>query len=343
MLTSLPALGPRQQRVLRAVVHEFVRTAQPVASEALVRRYRLGVSSATVRSELAILDELGLLTHPHTSAGRMPTDQGYRYFIESLMGEPYLETSEQTTVRHQFHQVHFDTVEWLRLAASTLARLSTSASLVTVPHAERARVRHVEVVPIHDRRVLLVVVVNGGTVRQQLLDLPPATVPADLRALSARLTDTLAQKDAGEVRDAGAREVGVARAVVEAVAHAVEEQDRAHAVEVYHDGFVNLLRQPEFSSSALLREALAVLEDRTRFLRLLPSLAAGEVRVLIGEENRVEPLRRFSLVFGGYGSGRRGGGYMGIVGPTRMDYARSIGAVRYVATLMSELMRAVDA
>lgn len=343
MLTSLPALGARQRRILRAVVHEYVRTAQPVASEALVRRYRLGVSSATVRNELAQLEELGLLTHPHTSAGRVPTDQGYRFFIESLMGEPYLDASEQTMVRHQFHQVHFDTAEWLRLAASTLARLSTSASLVTVPHAERARVRHVEIVPIQERRVLLVVVVNGGTVRQQLLDLPAAEETENLRAVSARLTDVLAEKDAFGVRDAAARERGAARVVVEAIARAVEEQDRAHAVEVYYDGFVNLLRQPEFSSSSLLREALAVLEDRTRFLQLLPPLEAGEVRVVIGEENPLEPLRRFSLVFGGYGSGRRGGGYTGIVGPTRMDYARSIGAVRYVGTLMSELMRAVDA
>src|SRR5919201_3418612 len=151
-------LGPRQQRVLRAVVHEYIRAAQPVASDTLVRRYRLGVSSATVRNDLAALEDVGLLTHPHTSAGRIPTPQGYRYFIDSLMGDARLEQSEQMMVRHQFHQLHLDTSEWLRLAASVLARLSTGAGLVTEPHQRSTRVPHLEIVPVGRQRVLLVVV-----------------------------------------------------------------------------------------------------------------------------------------------------------------------------------------
>ena len=122
MAKAQPA--PRQQRILRAVVHEYIRTAQPVSSDTLVRRYRLGVSSATVRNDLAALEDLGPLTHPHTSAGRIPTQHGYRYFIGSLMGDSRLGQSEQMMVRHQFHQVHLDTAEWSRLAASVLARLS---------------------------------------------------------------------------------------------------------------------------------------------------------------------------------------------------------------------------
>lgn len=340
MLTNLSELAPRRRRILRALVHEYVRTAQPVASETLVRRYRLGVSSATVRNELAGLEELGLLTHPHTSAGRVPTDPGYRYFIDLLMGEPDLGAQERTMVRHQFHQVHFDTSEWLRLAASTLARLSTSASLVTEPHAEHARVRHVELVPIQGRRALLVTVLQGGMVGRQLLELPATAEPVDLRQLSARLTDALAGKDATGVRVAAGPDA-LERTVMEGVARSLDEQDRALAVGIYYDGFVNLLRQPEFSSSAAVRDALAVLEDRTRLSRLLPALGSGEVRVLIGVENPLAPLRAFSFVLGRYGADRAG--YMGIVGPTRMDYARSIGAVRYVATLMSELMGAVGA
>lgn len=340
MLTSLPELAPRQQRMLRALVHEYVRTAQPVASEALVRRYRLGVSSATVRNELARLEELGLLSHPHTSAGRVPTGHGYRYFIDLLMEQPVLGPDEQTTVRHQFHQVHFDTGERLRLAASTLARLSYAAALVTEPQAARARVRHVEIVPIQARRVLLVVVLEGGVVRQQLLELPEGRGADALRTLSARLTSVLSTKDAAGVRALGPAD-GVERTAVDGVARSLDEQDHALAIGVYYDGFVNLLRQPEFASSAVLREAFTVLEDRTRLTRMLPPLGTGEVRVVIGEENALEPLRQFSLVFGRYGADSVG--YMGIVGPTRMDYARSIGAVRYVATLMSELMRAVGA
>jgi heat-inducible transcriptional repressor len=130
---SLPELADRQREILRAVIREFISTAQPVASGALVRRYALPVSSATVRNELAELEDLGLLTHPHTSAGRVPTDLGYRYFIESLMPDTALQPAEQLTVSHQFQQAQRDSAQWLRLAASTLARLTAEASIVTQP------------------------------------------------------------------------------------------------------------------------------------------------------------------------------------------------------------------
>src|SRR2546430_6650552 len=158
---QLPELGERQRELLRAVIREYIATAEPVASAALVRRYSFGVSSATVRNELAALEELGLLTHPHTSAGRVPTDLGYRYFIESLMPRPALRPEEQLTVSHQFRQAMADTGEWLRLAASILARLTTEASIVTPPAVKHATLRHHEVVPIPDRRALVIAVLES--------------------------------------------------------------------------------------------------------------------------------------------------------------------------------------
>src|SRR5256712_8275021 len=188
---SLPTLAERQRELLRAVIRESIATAEPVASAALVRRYGLGVSSATVRSELAALEELGLLTHPHTSAGRIPTDLGYRYFIESLMPRPGLLPAEQVTVSHQFQQAVSNTSEWLRLAASTLARLTTEASIVTPPATTRSALKHVEAVPISERRVLLVAVLEGGAVRQQLVELPGRGGTDPPPRLSSRPTATL--------------------------------------------------------------------------------------------------------------------------------------------------------
>src|SRR5687767_10130085 len=193
-IASLRTLGERQREILRAVIREYIGSAQPVASATLVRRYRLEVSPASVRNELAALEELGLLTHPHTSAGRVPTDLGYRYFIESLMPRPSLHPEEQLTVSHQFQQALSNTSEWLRLAASTLARLTTEAAIVTPPATGRATMPHVEVVPISERRALVVVVFDGGAVAQQLLELRVATTPEHLRALSTRLTETLDRK-----------------------------------------------------------------------------------------------------------------------------------------------------
>jgi len=340
---QLPQLGERQRDLLRAVIREYIASAQPVASAALVRRYRLDVSSATVRNELAALEDLGLLSHPHTSAGRVPTDLGYRYFIESLMPRPSLHPDEQVTVSHQFQQALSNTSEWLRLAASTLARLTTEAAIVTPPATGRATMRHVEVVPISERRALVVVVFEGGAVAQQLLELRAATAPDHLRALSARLTETLISRDAAGVRSGAAGETGVDAEVVATIARALEEHDAARTHDVYTDGIQNILAQPEFAAGGRMRDMLRLLEDRTRLIDLLPpTLGDDEVHVAIGSEHRLEPLRGCSLVFGRYGTGTAYLGYVGIVGPTRMDYARTIGAVRYVGSLMSDLVRVME-
>ena len=341
----MPELAERQREILRAVIREFISTAQPVASAALVRRYSLPVSSATVRNELAELEDLGLLTHPHTSAGRVPTDLGYRYFIESLLPDTSLQPEEQLTVSHQFQQAQRDTAQWLQLAASTLARLSAEASIVTQPAGPKSALKHVDIVPIHDRRVLIVAVLDGGTVRQQLLDLDQPTTTEELRALGHRLTDTKHGADAATLANAIEQEQGVARPVVRALSRMLAETESARASDVYYDGIQNILAQPEFGAGdpARLRDMVALLEDRTRLADLLPPVIGdGEVHVAIGAENRVEPLLDCSLVFGRYGGTSGVVGYVGIVGPRRMDYARSIGAVSFVGRLMSDLVRVVE-
>jgi heat-inducible transcriptional repressor len=342
---SLPELADRQRDILRAVIREFISTAQPVASGALVRRYALPLSSATVRNELAELEDLGLLTHPHTSAGRVPTDLGYRYFIESLMPNTALHPDEQLTVSHQFQQAQRDSQQWLRLAASTLARLSAEASIVTQPAAAASALKHVDLVPIQDRRLLIVAVLDGGAIRQQLLDLDQPASAEEIRALGQRLTDTMHGAHAATLAKAVDSEKGLARDVVRAVARMLAETESARASDVYYDGIQNILAQPEFGAGdpARLREMVALLEDRTRLADLLPPvIGEGEVHVAIGAENRVEPLLDCSLVFGRYGGTSGVVGYVGIVGPRRMDYARSIGAVSFVGRLMSDLVRVVE-
>jgi heat-inducible transcriptional repressor len=338
-----PELDRRARELLSAVIREYIATAEPVSSAQLVRRYHLDVSPATVRNELADLEERGLLTHPHTSAGRVPTDLGYRYFIESLMPMSGLRPEEQVTVSHQFQQALTDTAAWLRVAASSLARLTAEASLVTPPAARRTTLRHLEVVPIHERRVLIVAVLEGGAVRQQVLELGTPTTPEHLHGLSARLTDSLAGGSAATLLGRGASETGADADVVRALARILEEQDAFRARDLYVDGFQNILAQPEFAQGDRGREMLSLFEDHTRLAEILPlDLGAGEVHITIGHEHRQESLRDCSLVVGRYGADADVIGFVGVVGPTRMDYARSIGAVRYVGSLMSDLVRVME-
>ena len=341
---ELPQLAERQRELLRAVIREYIATAEPVASAALVRRYGFDVSSATIRNELAALEEMGLLTHPHTSAGRVPTDLGYRYFIENLMPRTSLLPAEQVTVSHQFQQAMSNTEEWLRLATSTLARLTAAAAIATPPANARATLKHVEAVPINERRVLLVAVLDGGTVHEQLVELREPVSTDQLRRLSARLTAELGSKDLAAVREAMAQPANAAdQQVTSALAKLLEQNEAARTLDVYYDGIQNILAQPEFTETGSVRDMLRLLEDRTRLSEILPlDLGTGEVHVAIGSEHRLAPLRGFSLVFGRYGGGDDSVGYVGVVGPTRMDYARSIGAVRYVGSLMSDLVRVME-
>jgi heat-inducible transcriptional repressor len=340
---DFPELGPRARQVLGAVIREYIATAEPVASMQLVRGYRLDVSPATVRNELAALEEAGLLTHPHTSAGRVPTDLGYRYFIETLMPSPSLRPEEQVTVSHQFQQALQDTAAWLRVAASSLARLTAEASIVTTPASKRTTLRHVEVVPLHERRVLLVAVVDGGAVRQQILELGTATTAEQLRTLSTRLTNSLSGATAIRVHDTVTAEKGAEADITGALARILDEYDTVRAREVYVDGFQNILAKPEFAESDRSRAMLSLFEDHTRLSEILPlDLGDGEVHITIGREHRHESLRDCSLVIGRYGASGDVVGFVGVVGPTRMDYARSIGAVRYVGSLMSDLVRVME-
>jgi heat-inducible transcriptional repressor len=340
---EFPELDPRARQVLGAVIREYIATAEPVASTQLVRGYRLDVSPATVRNELAALEEAGLLTHPHTSAGRVPTDLGYRYFIETLMPSPSIRPEEQVTVSHQFQQALQDTAAWLRVAASSLARLTAEASIVTTPASKRTTLRHVEVVPIQERRVLLVAVADGGAVRQQVLELGSPTTADQLRALSTRLTESLGGATATKVHEAVANEHGADADITKALARILDEYDTVRAREVYVDGFQNILAKPEFAESDRSRAMLSLFEDHTRLSEILPlDLGDGEVHITIGHEHHHESLRDCSLVIGRYGASGDVVGFVGVVGPTRMAYARSIGAVRYVGSLMSDLVRVME-
>src|SRR6201987_6299856 len=199
--TYLPMIpmSQRKQDILRALVEEYIHTATPVASETLVRKYGLNFSSATVRHELAGLEEANLIYQPHTSAGRVPTDLGYRYFVEHLMQESALSLDEQRLIRHQFYQVQDQLDQWVRLTASVMARLLHRAAVMTPPRSNEGRLKHFEVLSVTDLSAHLVLVLEDGTVKQQRLLLETSINQEDLSASSARLNNLLQGKNAKQV------------------------------------------------------------------------------------------------------------------------------------------------
>ena len=193
-------LTERRQSLLRFIVDEYVNSAQPVGSQAIVEKYGLPVSPATVRNEMMRLEEDGYISQPHTSAGRIPSDKGYRYYVESLMADEAPPRSLQEMIRHQFHQASHEVEEWSRLAAAILAAHLRNAAVVTPPHATQPRLRWLELVSLHDFLALLVLVVQEARVLRQTLALDESRSQGELTALAGRLNDLFAGKTGDEMR-----------------------------------------------------------------------------------------------------------------------------------------------
>lgn len=330
-------LSPRQQLILGLVIREYIGAVQPVGSKT-IESYGLGVSSATIRNEMATLEEHGYLVQPHTSAGRVPTEKGYRYFVERLMRESQLPFNEQRTIRHQFHQVGVDLEQWMRLAASVLARTADSAAVVTSLKTEQCRLRHLELISIHETMVMLIVVLEGGIVRQQMLTLDEPMSQDTLAQLANRLNDLCVGASVQRVR-ASRRQVGAfEQQVVDVVTQVMKRVDDQAGLHVYRDGLINILHQPEFSAPERARNVVHLFEDRTLLEDLLTDmLEVGGVQVIIGGEGRWNELKECSLVVSPYGVTGEAVGALGVMGPMRMPYSRAISTVRYVAGLMSDL------
>jgi heat-inducible transcriptional repressor len=334
-------LSERKELILKAVVEDYIRNATPVASEALVRDHGLRVSSATVRNELAELESEGYIYQPHTSAGRIPSEQGYRYFVQRLMQEQHITRSEQLTIRHQFHQVALFREQWLQLAAAVLARAVHAAAIVSAPHLAECRVKHLEALHMQDRLGLLVLVLQDGTVKQQLVTLPEGASQDDLSQASNSLNAHLYGKSRREIAYAleteplPPTELFVKAAALELMA----QIDARDAVNVYHYGVVDLLDQPEFARRERARAIVEVLERPQTLRELLPEVPdATGVQVLIGTENRWDWMRECAVVLSRYGESGTLTGVVGVVGPLRMPYNVAIPSVRYVSNLMTELL-----
>jgi heat-inducible transcriptional repressor len=335
-------LTERQKFILTLVIHEYIRTAAPIGSQSLVKLYKLEYSSATVRNEMAVLTELGYLRQPHTSAGRVPSEEGYRYFVSRLLHETELPDPTRRMISHQFYQTRHDVDEWMRLAASILAYQSKGASLVTAPHAELVRMKHLELISTHGRQVLLVLVMLTGEIRQRLLVTEEPIPQEQLSAAAARATASFQAKDAEAIKAMRSQLQGIDQSVCDWITAEIAHPDNTAAGDVYLDGLTNVLAEPEFSGSEEARRALRLLEERPLLQDLLNRTvmtgAVGGIQVLIGGEGTWDELRQCSIILARYGSPGLATGTLGVLGPMRMHYGRTISTVRFVANLLSDMV-----
>jgi heat-inducible transcriptional repressor len=335
-------LSGRQKLILALVIRDYIDTAQPVGSNHLVEGYNLNVSSATVRNEMVALTDMGYLRQPHTSAGRVPSEEGYRYFVRQLMGHTELPANTKRTIVHQFYQAGQDMDRWMRLAASVLAHQSQAASLVTTPHSERVAFKHLELISTRGRQVLMVLVLNGGDVRQQMLVLAEPPSQQQLSNVAQLLNEVCMGLDADGIGSLNMQLGVLEKDIIRLVSEEMRRSSDILGGEVYRDGITHVLAEPEFAEMDVARNALRILEERTLLEDLLTRTVlngeVGGVQVLIGGEGTWEELRDCSVVLARYGVPGIISGTVGVLGPIRMPYGRTISTVRFVAGLLSDLM-----
>jgi heat-inducible transcriptional repressor len=341
-------LDERKARVLRAVVHDFIHTAEPVGSRSLADRYALGVSPATIRHELAALEEQGYLSHPHTSAGRVPTDRGYRHYVDSLLDVGKLARAQEEAIARYFEGVA-DLEETLVRTSTLLAGLTRYTAMVAPPSLDRSRLRHVELVQLSPLVVLLVLIVESGRVEKRMIELGGEVSAKDLEELRRQLNEALD----GERVDHAEQKLRALREQISPQRLAAYDDVAAAIVQFVGDqtadrvvvgGQGNLAGPDAFTALDTVRAVYQVLEQQVMLVRLLQVAVASNpqnLAVTIGSENAIEQMQACSLVIAGYQAGDASG-TIGVVGPTRMDYLRTMAAVRAVARYLGDVLADAD-
>ena len=334
-------LTERQRILLTLVVRDYIESAEPVGSKTIVEHYKLDMSTATVRNELSALTEMGYLRQPHTSAGRVPTEEGYRYFVTHVVYQADLPGTARDTISRQFYQARQDVEQWMPLAASILAHHSRAASIITAPHSDRSHYKHVELIATQGRQVLMVLVLTGGEVSQQILTLAEPVRQEALSAAADRLNQICLGKTTEEIAAMPVIGDSLEQDILTLVLQDMNRGEQHVSGEIFLDGLTNVLSEPEFLQSDDARRAVRLFEERSLLQDLLNrttnNASVGGVQVLIGGEGKWEDLKECSVVLARYGIPGITG-TLGVFGPMRMPYGRTIPTVRFMADLLSGLV-----
>jgi heat-inducible transcriptional repressor len=330
------ALKERRETVLRVIIEDYITRATPVASNAIVGKYGLKASPATIRNDTAYLEQEGYVLHPHRSAGSIPTDKAYRYYVELIGEEIELPGVEQYLVRQLCREAREELEQWLRTVAALLARLVHNLVVITTPKAVRCRFKHLDLVALQDFMALLIVVLHEARVRRQVLSFGKKVNQDALTKMANRLTSIYDGMTGSQIL---ARREGLSseeRQVSESLSEIMATEDRLDYGEPYLEGLRLLLSQPEFTNSPRMLGVLEVLEGEDWLRSVLGQESSrGGIQVVIGEENPEPALQDLSLLASQYGVPNRASGILGVIGPKRMDYAKAISSLNCLSALLS--------
>ena len=331
-------ISPRSETILNLIVSKYIDQAVPVPSQSIALEPALGVSSATIRNEMSHLENEGYIIRAHHSAGSVPSDKGYRFHVESLK-DISLSESEQRLFSHLFHQVERDLEKWLSLAATLLAQQAQNMAVITTPRPAGCRFKHMELLSLQDTTALMVLVLHGARVKEQLITFDEAVPQSSLTMIANKFNAAFSGLNREQIMEKESEFSPTEEQIKDVLSHTMQDEDEQEYEEPYLDGFHFMLSQPEFTRSDRMRGLMELVEKRRLIKTLLPKdLESHKVTVTIGRENEDETFHNYSIVTSKYGISNEAAGTVSVLGPTRMHYAHTITTVNYLSKILRELM-----
>jgi heat-inducible transcriptional repressor len=338
LLIATKMITERSSRILNYIVGEYIARAIPIPSQLIANDAALGVSPATIRNEMALLEREGYLIRPHTSAGCIPSDKGYRHYVESIENIR-LPRDEQRLISHTFHQVEKEVEAWVSLTATLLARLVQNVAVVSLPKSTEGKLKHLELIGLQDTRAIAVVVLEGAVVKEKLITFSEAVNQPTLTVISAKLNSIFGSLTSRQIT---AKQVELSPLEKQATDHLLEmmqAEDSKEYQDPYLEGWQFMLNQPEFAQSDRMRVLMELVERRGLLKVIEPGrFGPRGVQVIIGKENHDEAIQNCSIVISHYGIPDQANGTIAVVGPTRMPYSRTIPTVFYLSSVLSQLV-----
>ncbi len=341
-------IDARKLRILEAIIRDYIETGDPVGSRTISKKYDLGISSATIRNEMADLEELGLIVQPHTSAGRIPSNRGYRLYVDGMMQRSHITPEIEAVIMNMIKEKlnHIDTL--VEETAKLIAMLTNYATIATTPSISQERIKHLQLVPVNEHTAACVIVTDTNRVKSHMIPTPRAIDYNMCIALTNILNDSLKDSSLSQIslsqirlsiEDKMKDYSDIAANVLEAIDNTLKKDDTP---EIFIRGVNNILDFQEFNDKEKARELFKVLEEKPYLLKVLDHARPNTINIRIGEENALTPMKDCSVITTSYSIGDYTIGNIGIIGPTRMDYGQVVAVLEYVSKHIASMLKGMN-
>jgi len=337
-------MDARKQQVLLAIILDYISSAEPVGSRTIARKYDLGVSPATIRNEMSDLEEQGFIKQPHTSAGRVPSQKGYRYYVDFLMKRKTLTSKEENIIRREYEKKVGDIGQMVNCTCALLSQMTNFAAMIMTPSLDMSSFRHIQLVLMGEGQVMVIVVTNTGTVKHHIIEAPDGMTQVDLDTISGVFNAKLQGLTMDKIKITLVKEIyfelSKHKNILDLAMHLIQDGlSKDKEERIYLGGVFNILSQPEFHNIEKVKTLLSLLEQEQLLRSLMGENAGGDgVTVRIGNELNRDEIKDCSVVMGTYHIDGKPVGTVGVLGPTRMDYAWVVSVVEYMSRNLSETM-----